>query len=65
MLLQVKCNYPPEFTAFVAPTTAETPFVLLLLYGFTLSFFTDRHFFVGSFLICFGLLIFSSGRYLV
>jgi hypothetical protein len=35
------------------------------LYGFTRRFFTDHHFFVGSLLICLGLLTFSSGRYLV
>jgi len=36
-----------------------------ILYGFTRSFFTDRHFFVGIFLICLGLLTFSFRRYLV
>jgi hypothetical protein len=36
-----------------------------ILYGFTRRFFTDRHFFVGSLLICLGLLTFFSGRYLV
>jgi hypothetical protein len=36
-----------------------------ILYGFTRRFFTDRHFFVGIFLICLGLLAFSSRRYLV